>query len=199
MKTTLLVLAVPFLVSVNDASGAAPQYTVTTLGPGVANSVNASGQAVGYNGLQAVLYSGGTVQSLGTLPGGSRSDATGINDSGQIVGWSNTSGGAYLAFLYSGTSMQELGTLGGPDSYGLGINDSGQVVGYSYTGASNPSRAFLFGGGSMTNVGGIVGVAYAINNNGQVVGQTGDSAFVFSSGSLQKLARSAERGVRPMA
>ena len=187
MKTTLLVLAVPFLVSVNDASGAAPQYTVTTLGPGVANSVNASGQAVGYNGLQAVLYSGGTVQSLGTLPGGSRSDATGINDSGQIGRVIQYQRRCLPRILYSGTSMQELGTLGGPDSYGLGINDSGQVVGYSYTGASNPSRAFLFGGGSMTNVGGIVGVAYAINNNGQVVGQTGDSAFVFSSGSLQKL------------
>ena len=32
-------------------------------------------------------YSGGTMTDLGTLPGGRYSNATGINDKGQIVGY----------------------------------------------------------------------------------------------------------------
>jgi probable HAF family extracellular repeat protein len=51
----------------------------------------------------------------------------GINDSGQITGWSETSTiaasglNAQHAFLYSG-EMHDLGTLGGDNSYGGSIN-----------------------------------------------------------------------------
>ena len=69
---------------------------------------------------------------LGTL-GGTDSDGYGINDSGQVTGYSHTTGdAAYHAFLYDGT-MHDLGTLGGTYSYGFGINDSGQVTGESDT------------------------------------------------------------------
>ena len=57
-----------------------------------------------------------TVTDLGTLPGGTQSCAYGINNSGQVVGSAETSGGADHAFLYSGGSMQDLGTLGGTNS-----------------------------------------------------------------------------------
>src|SRR3989344_3471563 len=72
-------------------------------------------------------------------------------------------------------TITDLGTLGGIDnaSYAYGINASGQVVGASYAPASSGTRAFLYSGGVMTNLGDLGGngsVAYGINNNGQVVG-----------------------------
>ena len=54
-----------------------------------------------------------TITDLGTL-GGSISYAYGINDSGQVAGWSYLAGNsAWHAFLYDGTVMKDLGTLGG--------------------------------------------------------------------------------------
>src|SRR5829696_2238638 len=89
------------------------------------------------------------VQDLGTL-GGSSSYATGINDSGQVIGDSYTSAGEQHAFLYdvgATPKMQDLGTLGGSSSYATGINDSGQVVGDSYTSAGE-QHAFLYDEGA---------------------------------------------------
>ena len=88
-----------------------------------------------------------TVTDLGTL-GGPGSFACGINDSGQVAGYSFTSSG-YIshAFLYSNGTMADLGTLGGSASgwtleYANAINDSGQIVGDG-TNASGNTDAFL--------------------------------------------------------
>ena len=61
------------------------------------------------------------------------SDAYGINDAGQVVGYSHTAEGANHAFITGpdGMGMRDLGTLGGDYSYANGINDAGQVVGRS--------------------------------------------------------------------
>jgi probable HAF family extracellular repeat protein len=69
---------------------------------------------------------------LGTL-GGSLSVALGINDSGQVAGWSDTDSVEH-AFLWTESGgMKDLGTLGGGFSGAIGINNSGQVVGESET------------------------------------------------------------------
>ena len=89
-----------------------------------------------------------TLTDLGTL-GGLTSSAYGINDDGQVVGDSYTSGGYDHAFLYSGGTMHDLGTLGGIESQAYGINNSGQVVGCSMTSGNTATHAFLYSGGAM--------------------------------------------------
>ena len=74
---------------------------------------------------------GGAMTNLGTLGGvaAPESYAYGINDSGQVTGYSDVFGGnTPAAFLYSGSVMTKLGPLGG-SNFGFDINSSGQVTG----------------------------------------------------------------------
>ena len=83
------------------------------------------------------------VEDLGTL-GGSRSWASAINDSGEVVGYSYLAGDQNKhAFLYKDAKMTDLGTLGGTSSEAKGINKSGQVVGWSDN-SSGERHAFLY-------------------------------------------------------
>src|SRR5215813_10448353 len=68
--------------------------------------------------------------NLGTF-GGSTSFARGINDAGQVVGFSEKTGNTPThAFLWTASAgMVDLGTLGGSDSQAQAINNAGQVVG----------------------------------------------------------------------
>lgn len=110
---------------------------------------------------------------LGTL-GGTYSNATGINNAGQVVGYSATIGDVAIhATLWSGGTITDLGTLGGVYSGASGINDAGQVVGSSST--ITASHATLWSGGAITDLG-TLGGAYSgasdINNAGQMVGSS---------------------------
>src|SRR5947209_7224387 len=73
---------------------------------------------------------GYTITDLGVFSGGYRSYAQGINNLMYVVGQADVAR-VYHAFRYTGTSLQDLGTLGGTTSYARGINDAGSVVGYS--------------------------------------------------------------------
>jgi len=91
----------------------------------------------------------------------------------------------------SDEGMQDLGTLGGPDSSAWIINDRGQIAGESFTGfTANPSTGvptmdpFLWEKGKgMTDLGGLGGTfGYPtwMNNRGEVVGNSnlpGDISF----------------------
>lgn len=117
------------------------------------------------------------LQNLGTL-GGDYSYASGINDSGHVVGNSRNAGNGSHAFLYDGTKMIDLGTLGGSYSSGRCVNDSGQVVGQSMTAGNSSTLAFLYDGVKMTSLGTLGGTysdASGINNDGCVVGYSNNS------------------------
>jgi probable HAF family extracellular repeat protein len=176
---------------------------------GGAIGINGSGQVVGdiyiTNGTHPFLYSNGKITDIGTLPRATFLNmAYGINNSGQISGWSsvivNNSGQtAFKPFLYSNGTMQDLGTLGGNKSFGQGLNDQGQVVGYSTLAGDITGHAFLYSNGSMQDIGSLGGnsFAYRINNSSQVVGEsylvpnpTAEDirhAFIYSNGVMADL------------
>lgn len=95
--------------------------------------------------------------------------------SGQIVGGATTSGGVLHTFLWqSASGMQDLGTLGGVESYAWAINDHGQVAGDADT-PSSGTHAFVWQTGiGMQDIGAFPGggnsIADAINNHEQVAG-----------------------------
>jgi len=136
-----------------------------------------------------------TITDLGTL-GGTNSDATGINASGQVVGYSELPGGTTHAFLWQNGTMTDLGTLGGTHSYASGINSAGQIVGRSFT-TGGVEHAFLWQNGTMTDVSwpatggpdiGVTSSANGINDTGLIVGhawsaQLGSFAFLYQIGS----------------
>jgi probable HAF family extracellular repeat protein len=119
--------------------------------------------------------SGYSIRDLGTLPGGDHSQASGINNRGQVVGLSTTASGEFHAFLWEKGEMTNLGTLPGRDySQASGINNRGQVVGSSsLTSPQEEGNAFLWEDGEMTDLGTLGGnfsQAFGINSRGQVVG-----------------------------
>lgn len=122
-----------------------------------------------------------TITDLGTL-GGNLSKAFGINESNQVVGWSNPPSANYHAFLWEDGTISNLGDLGWPESFAYGINDAGQVVGGSPTPLGyNYTHAFRWENGVMQDLGtlgGTYSAAFEINSSGQAVGYAQDAEGV---------------------
>ncbi len=150
--------------------------------------------ATGYPAVNAVRFQDGSIRNLGTF-GGEESIAFAINNRGQIAGGASNGvpdqflttdflpfpGGTQVhAFRWKRGEMQDLGTLGGPDSIGFYINERGEVAGQSLTNSTpNPTTgfptvdSFLWKDGRMIdlgNLGGTYGFPNAVNNRSQVAG-----------------------------
>ncbi len=134
-----------------------------------------------------------TVTDLGTLPGGRRSEASGTNQAGQVVGDAWTANFNTHAFWWTTAGgMQDLGTLpDGTTSYAYALNNVGQIVGQSdTTGGVTHAVLWTVGGGAQdlgALPGGANSYAEGVNDFGQVVGysDTGggaDHAFLWSAG-----------------
>jgi probable HAF family extracellular repeat protein len=117
---------------------------------------------------------------LGTLPGGTKSMATDINDNGQIVGSSDNNTGFTYATLWnmSTGAITNLGSLNGGSSIALGINTFGQAVGFSSNSFFNANATYWnLSSGTITDLGTLPGdrqsFAFDVNNLGQAVGGSG--------------------------
>lgn len=139
--------------------------TMSSVSPRESAVVAASGQASPSTGARY------TIADLGTL-GGAVTKGFGINESGQIVGVSQ-SGSQMYAFLWDDGTMTNLGALGAYGSWAYDINDAGQVVGGSYVGTEFHAHAFLWQNGAMQDLGTLGGpdsYAFGINSAGDAVG-----------------------------
>jgi probable HAF family extracellular repeat protein len=97
---------------------------------------------------------------------------TALNNKGQVVGQSSTTGRDH-AFLWDKGVMIDLGSFAGGLSSASGINDRSEVVGFSATLLGD--SPFLWRAGTMIDLGSLSqvdheGAARAINNQSEVVG-----------------------------
>jgi probable HAF family extracellular repeat protein len=162
---------------------------------------------VGFPEERAVLWHDGQMIDLRTL-GGNQSSAAAINNHGRVAGFALSDVpdpfSMYYQFLYclpflicppnataarafvwdEKDGMQDIGTLGGPDSQAFFVNDRGQVAGFSYTNSTVNATTglptfhpFLWEKGQgmkdLGTLGGTVAQAVnGLNERGEVVGST---------------------------
>lgn len=130
----------------------------------------------------AYLYSRGVYQDVSLLLGDPaiNSEAHGMNNQGDVVGWFNRPRGRLHSFLYSKGKVTILGTGGYQGSIAEAINDNGLIVG-SLVLSSDPLRlgVFFSQNGQLENLADLVDGhlrdwgymrVYGINDDGWIVG-----------------------------
>ena len=144
-----------------------------------------------------------TLIDLGTL-GGPSTQASDMNNEGQIVGYSATATHHARGFLWDKGSMTTLGTLnGGNASWAEAVNSFGHVVGSS-TISNGFTRAVLWRDGDIVNLTPDIPVyegwsnAAAVNDSDQIVGSIDDAhGFLWEDGSRVMLGDLGGGGSRP--
>jgi hypothetical protein len=124
-----------------------------------------------------------------SLPTNINSQATGINNSGMVVGFYQLAGGHYTAFTDVGGTITSFLVPGSVSTQALGVNDLGQIVG-DYVDSSGTMFGFLDTGGAFTTInppGATSTTANGINDLGQIVGFYADATLGFETTAVTPL------------
>jgi probable HAF family extracellular repeat protein len=169
------------------------RVTVTPLGPaiGVAVAINEAGQIAGTRGIRhgqtedqkAFTWYKGTTTDLADFRGFGGSIANDINNRGQVVGTSPTSGNTASGFphavLWDRSGVVDLGTLPGavPSlSHANAINERGQIAGVSSSAIDfGNDHAVVWQNGRIRDLGASprgASNALGINDQGDAVGSS---------------------------
>jgi probable HAF family extracellular repeat protein len=139
-------------------------------------AINEAGQVVGWartasGRAHGFIWQNGIMRDLGALSPDGYTEAWGINNVGQVVGFSGVSGGVH-SFLWQDGIMTDLTPTGDSRSWCFGINESGQITGQ--TGQPTSVNPFLWQNGQTVVITGYgadgTGEGLGINNLGQIVG-----------------------------
>lgn len=153
---------------------------------------------------RGLIWKNGTVAEVpgrgpgGTYGTGESSQASAINDSGQIVGTYNHGMPNCSAMMWQeGVAVPLPNSPGFSMGWALDINNSGVSVGYCTNSAYSPTQAVMWSGGAVTPLGTLPGYLYAqataINSAGVIVGDAENiqtfpgEAFVWSNGQMRNL------------
>jgi hypothetical protein len=136
-------------------------------------------------GYSSTVFSGATMQKAFSLAGGVYTDinallpmnfnsqATGVNNAGEVVGfYQYDTAGDFSAFTDIGGTITSFQAPGSVSTQALGVNDLGEIVG-SYVAMNGNTYGFLDNGGMFTTLdpfGSKSVVANGINDAGHIVG-----------------------------
>jgi uncharacterized membrane protein len=142
---------------------------------GHAAGYSSATDASGATGQQAFITLGGSFSYIAVPAGTQNSQATDINNAGDVSGFYVDSGGIAHGFLLDGGPFMSLDYPGSTSTQALGLNNGGLVVG-DYIDAANLMHGFVYNIGAATfqTIDDPFGVGTTtingINDNGQLVG-----------------------------
>jgi len=153
------------------------------------------------NRLRTFLYQNNKMVNLGLLAG-SHSEGRAVNDKGQITGHSTytTEHFDMHAFIYAQEKMMDINPSGN-ESYAFDINNKGEITGWIRI-SNTVNHPFIYTKGKLTEfetLGGESAHGNAINDHGQIVGQSEDKgsnrrAFLYEGGKTIDLNNLIETG-----
>jgi probable HAF family extracellular repeat protein len=171
----------------------------------ISHAINRHGDMAGWMNTSANLVDSlsttrGFIQHRGHIRivptlGGRDSRVNGLNEKGSAVGAANLAGGARHAFVISGSSIADLGTLpSGKSSSAFAINNTGVIVGEADIDGKS-YHAVLWMDRKIVDLGtlahGVVSTARAINDHSQITGfsdtSDGVHAFLYADGAMRDL------------
>jgi probable HAF family extracellular repeat protein len=137
-----------------------------------------------------VLWTKGTAQALPTIGSDPDGVAFGINNQGQVVGYSGTCTAANYAVVWENGTATALPDLGDPGAIAFAINSHGQIVGQAVN-SDGTALAALWQNNTVSALGGLLpgdvsSFATSINSRGQAVGSSFNSSNSWSHGLIWK-------------